>query len=146
MLVLILPILMVVMELAVYSLEPRVLSLRNIVNILVQSSYLLLFASAQMVVILTRGFDLSLGITVSAISVAMRDGDDRPRRRRRPGLVDRGRGDRNGSWVRALVGLFNGFFVSWAANQPVRRDAGKPEHLPRAVHHDFGRTAGFQCS
>ena len=69
-LVLILPILMVVMELAVYSLEPRVLSQRNIVNILVQSSYLLLFASAQMVVILTRGFDLSLGTTVSAISVA----------------------------------------------------------------------------
>jgi len=36
----------------------------------VQSSYLLLFASAQMVVILTGGFDLSLGTAVSVISVA----------------------------------------------------------------------------
>ena len=51
---LLLPLLIVAMELAVSLIEPRVLSLRNIINILVQSSYLLLFASAQMVVILTR--------------------------------------------------------------------------------------------
>ncbi|MFZ2109257.1 MAG: ABC transporter permease [Roseiarcus sp.] len=65
-----LPLLMAAMELAVFSVEPRVLSPRNIVNILNQSSYLLLFASGQMIVILTRGFDLSLGTTVSAVSVA----------------------------------------------------------------------------
>jgi ribose transport system permease protein len=65
-----LPLLMAVMELAVFSVEPRVLSPRNIANILNQSSYLLLFASGQMIVILTRGFDLSLGTTVSAVSVA----------------------------------------------------------------------------
>jgi ribose transport system permease protein len=69
-LVLSLPLLMAAMELAVFSLEPRVLSPRNIVNILNQSSYLFLFASGQMIVILTRGFDLSLGTTVSAVSVA----------------------------------------------------------------------------
>ena len=67
---LLLPLLIVAMELAVSLVEPRVLSLRNIVNILVQSSFLLLFASAQMVVILTGGFDLSLGMAVSVISVA----------------------------------------------------------------------------
>src|ERR1700735_4791304 len=67
---LLLPLLIVAMELAVSLIEPRVLSLRNIINILVQSSYLLLFASAQMVVILTGGFDLSLGMAVSVISVA----------------------------------------------------------------------------
>ena len=55
---LLLPLLIVAMELAVSLVEPRVLSLRNIINVLVQSSYLLLFASAQMVVILTGGFDL----------------------------------------------------------------------------------------
>jgi ribose transport system permease protein len=65
-----LPLLMAAMELAVFSVEPRVLSPRNIANILNQSSYLLLFASGQMIVILTRGFDLSLGTTVSAVSVA----------------------------------------------------------------------------
>src|SRR5207245_1544318 len=69
-LALLLPLLIVVMELGVAMVEPRVLSQRNIVNILIQSSYLLVFASAQMVVILTRGFDLSLGTSVSAISVA----------------------------------------------------------------------------
>src|ERR1700691_755008 len=67
---LLLPILIVAMELAVSLVEPRVLSARNITNVLVQSSYLLLFASAQMVVILTGGFDLSLGMAVSVISVA----------------------------------------------------------------------------
>jgi ribose transport system permease protein len=59
-----------VMEPALFSVEPRVLSPRNIANILNQSSYLLLFASGQMIVILTRGFDLSLGTTVSAVSVS----------------------------------------------------------------------------
>src|SRR5205085_3608035 len=69
-LTLLLPLLMIAMELAVASIEPRVLYSRNIVNILIQSSYITVFASAQMVVILTRGFDLSLGTAVSMISVA----------------------------------------------------------------------------
>jgi ribose transport system permease protein len=117
-LVLILPILMVVMELAVYALEPRVLSQRNIVNVLVQSSYLLVFASAQMVVILTRGFDLSLGTTVSAISVACS--------MVMTGLAASGAPDwwivvagiGTGLGFGALVGLFNGFFVSWLRINP----------------------------
>nr|WP_255699993.1 ABC transporter permease [Jiella avicenniae] len=41
----------------------------NLLNIAQQTSYLALFAMAQMVVILTRGFDLSLGPTVSMVSV-----------------------------------------------------------------------------
>ena len=84
---LLLPLLIVAMELAVSLVEPRVLSLRNIINILVQSSYLLLFASAQMVVILTRGFDLSLGMAVSVISVATALADDRLRGGRRAGMA-----------------------------------------------------------
>jgi ribose transport system permease protein len=117
-LLLILPILMVVMELAVFAAEPSVLSPRNVVNILNQSSYLLLFASAQMVVILTRGFDLSLGTTVSAISVASALA--------MTGLADSGAPD----WVvvaaglaaglgfGALVGLFNGIFIAWLEINP----------------------------
>jgi ribose transport system permease protein len=113
-----LPLLMAAMELAVYSVEPRVLSPRNIANILNQSSYLLLFASAQMVVILTRGFDLSLGTAVSAISVASA--------LTMTGLAAAGASD----WVTvlaglfvgmgfgALVGLFNGIFVSWLEINP----------------------------
>ncbi|MFB2551853.1 ABC transporter permease [Ensifer soli] len=50
--------------------EGRVWSLANIRNIVVQGSYLAIFAMAQTVVILTRGFDLSLGFSVSLASVA----------------------------------------------------------------------------
>jgi ribose transport system permease protein len=117
-LALLLPLLIVAMELAVATVEPRVLSSRNIVNILIQSSYLVVFASAQMVVILTRGFDLSLGTSVSAISVAS-------------ALVTTGL-DIGGSppWViitgglvaglgfGLLVGLFNGLFVAWLGINP----------------------------
>jgi ribose transport system permease protein len=46
-----------------------VLSLANLLNIAQQTSYLALFAMAQTVVILTRGFDLALGPTVSMVSV-----------------------------------------------------------------------------
>lgn len=49
--------------------EERVLSPANLLNILIQASYLTVFASAQTLVILTRGFDLSLGTTVSMVSV-----------------------------------------------------------------------------
>jgi ribose transport system permease protein len=113
-----LPLLMVAMELGVFSVEPRVLSPRNVVNILNQSSYLLLFASAQMIVILTRGFDLSLGATVSAVSVASALA--------MTGLA--GAGVSDGAVVVAglvvglgfglLVGLFNGIFVSWLEINP----------------------------
>ncbi len=49
--------------------EPRVWSLGNIQNIIVQASFLAIFAMAQTFVILTRGFDLSLGFNISLISV-----------------------------------------------------------------------------
>lgn len=51
-------------------LEPTMLRTGNLRNTLVQSSYLVIFACAQMVVIVVRGFDLSLGTSVSTISVA----------------------------------------------------------------------------
>jgi ribose transport system permease protein len=113
-----LPLLMIAMELAVYAFEPRVLSLRNIVNVLNQSSYLVLFASAQMMVILTRGFDLSLGTTVSVVSVASA--------LVMTGLAAAGFADFIvvaaglivGLGFGALVGVFNGFFVSWFEINP----------------------------
>lgn len=51
------------------AIEPRVISVANLRNIAVQGSYLAVFALAQCLVILTRGFDLSLGFTVSLVSV-----------------------------------------------------------------------------
>ena len=51
--------------------DARVVSPGNLVNILQQASYLAIFSMAQMVVILTRGFDLALGPSVSMTSVAV---------------------------------------------------------------------------
>lgn len=64
-----LPIGILVMLLAFAAFEPRVVSAANLGNIAVQASYLAVFALAQCLVILTRGFDLSLGFTVSLVSV-----------------------------------------------------------------------------
>lgn len=47
----------------------RVRSWSNIVNIAEQTSYLAVLAAAQTVVLLVRGFDLSIGNTVSVVSV-----------------------------------------------------------------------------
>ena len=51
--------------------EPRFIASRNIFNVLNQSSYLVMLAAAQMIVLLVRGFDLSMGTALSAISVAL---------------------------------------------------------------------------
>ncbi|MCC3305145.1 ABC transporter permease [Sneathiella sp. HT1-7] len=63
------PICLVLMGLGFAAVEPRILSEANLLNITTQASYLVIFAAAQMVVILTRGFDLSLGMCVSSVSV-----------------------------------------------------------------------------
>lgn len=67
------PALFVVLGLAVVFafFDDRFLSLRNIENIGNQASYLLILALAQTIILLGRGFDLSMGNTVSLISVAI---------------------------------------------------------------------------
>jgi ribose transport system permease protein len=56
--------------LAFSAADDRVRSWGNIVNIAEQMSYLAVFAAAQAVALLVRGFDLSLGNTVSLVSVS----------------------------------------------------------------------------
>lgn len=109
---LLLPLVIVVMELGVWLDEPRVLSPRNIENILIQASYLLLFASAQMVVILTRGFDLSLGMNVSVISVASALVMTGMEAAGWPAWAFVIAGLATGLAIGSLVGLFNGVCVS----------------------------------
>jgi ribose transport system permease protein len=64
-----LPIALLVILFGFAVVDRRVLSPANLLNIAQQTSYLALFAMAQTVVILTRGFDLALGPTVSMVSV-----------------------------------------------------------------------------
>ena len=50
--------------------QPNFATLGNASNVAIQASYLSIFALAQTYVMIVRGFDLSLGTTVSLISVA----------------------------------------------------------------------------
>ncbi|MBB6209319.1 ABC transporter permease [Novispirillum itersonii] len=65
-----LPLALAVMLTGFSAVEPRSLSAGNLLNVLEQSSYLIVFTLAQTVVLLTRGFDLSVGMAASAVSVA----------------------------------------------------------------------------
>lgn len=65
-----LPVILLLLYIGFGIVEPSFLSAGNAVNIVSQSSYLIVLATAQMFVLLTRGFDLSLGVVVSAVSVS----------------------------------------------------------------------------
>ena len=127
-----------------FSVEPRVLSPRNIVNILNQSSYLVLFASAQMIVILTRGFDLSLGTTVSAVSVASALAMTSLAS---AGVSDAGvvaAGTRRGPRLRRPGRTLQRRLRLEARDQSVHRHARQPQHLHGPRHDDVGRASGLQ--
>ena len=91
--------------------EPRVLTAGNLRNIAVQTSYLVIFAMAQCVVILTRGFDLSLGYAVSLVSVASAMAMAATGAVV-PGIVA-------GLGVGVLVGLANGLLIGGIALNPL---------------------------
>ena len=63
------PVAIVVLCIGFSLYEPRFLSLDNGLNILRQASFLILITLAQVVVLITRGFDLSVGDVVSLVSV-----------------------------------------------------------------------------
>ncbi|KAB2969422.1 ABC transporter permease [Zoogloea sp.] len=67
---LLLPAALVALLLGFGWVEPRILSGDNLGNLAVQASYLVIFATAQVFVLVVRGFDLSLGTLVSLASVS----------------------------------------------------------------------------
>jgi len=67
---LLLPLAIVAVVAIFAMLQPAMLSGDNVVNIMKQSSLFFFVACAQLVVIITRGFDLSVGANVSLVSVA----------------------------------------------------------------------------
>lgn len=68
---LVFPIALAALLLAFAMLDSRMLSMGNMMNIVQQSTYLIIFAMAQAIVIITRGLDLSLGPTISMVSVGV---------------------------------------------------------------------------
>lgn len=65
----VLPILLITMIVVFGSIEPRFLAQENILNILRQSTFLGIVAIGQMLVLITAGFDLSIGAIVALVSV-----------------------------------------------------------------------------
>ncbi|NRC57206.1 ABC transporter permease [Mesorhizobium sediminum] len=112
-----LPIAIVALFLFFGALEPNVRTWGNLSNLAIQASYLTVFALAQTFVVIVRGFDLSLGTTVSLISVAASmamvwvggaTGSD---------VVALVACIATGIAIGLLVGLVNGFFVArWQLN------------------------------
>lgn len=108
----------VVMLFAGFALaDPRVMAPANLINILQQTSFLFLFAMAQTIVIIGKGFDLSLGPTASMVSVgsalamaALGSGASQ-------GAVVLA-GLAAGAGLGALVGAFNGFVVGFLRVTP----------------------------
>src|ERR1700722_4820144 len=97
---------------------PAVLSLENIINIVQQTAFLFVLTCAQTIVLLTRGLDLSLGPSVSMISVAsalimtaVGSGGSN-------GIIAALAGTASGLLIGLLVGLFNGIAVAWLRVNP----------------------------
>jgi ribose transport system permease protein len=114
-----LPALPVILALGFGLYVPAVLSLENIINIVQQTAFLFVLTCAQTLVLLTRGLDLSLGPSVSMISVASAltmtaivgaDGAN--------GIVAAVAGTASGLMIGLLVGVFNGVAVSWLRVNP----------------------------
>lgn len=115
---LILPVGVVILFAGFALADHRVMSPANLINILQQTSFLFLFAMAQTIVIIGRGFDLSLGPTASMVSVgsalamaALGSGHGGE-----PLIVASGLAA--GAGLGALVGAFNGAVVGFLRVTP----------------------------
>ena len=95
----------------VYSvLSPHFLTVRNITNVLLQSSALFFLAMGQTICILSAGLDLSQGSVVSLVSVVTADTI------KTSGIV---LGSFFGIFTGSLCGLINGLFVGLAGISPI---------------------------
>jgi ribose transport system permease protein len=98
-------------------LQPAMLSEANLVNILKQTSLFFFVACAQLVVIITRGFDLSVGANISVVSVA----SSMVMVALAPDLGPAGAiglGVLTGLLIGAVIGAVNGFFVAVVGINP----------------------------
>ena len=99
---------------------PAVLSLENIINIIQQTAFLFVLTCAQTIVLITRGLDLSLGPSVSMVSVASAltmtavvGSVDLPH-----GVAAAAIGIASGLLIGLAVGLFNGVAVAFLRVNP----------------------------
>jgi ribose transport system permease protein len=105
-----LPVLLVAMLVFFAATEPRFLAMDNLANIGRQSVYLLLITMAQMIVLLCAQLDLSVGATVSVVSVVTALTMSEWGGGTTSAIVV---GVAAGMCVGLLVGLVNGFVVAY---------------------------------
>lgn len=98
--------------------DPRVMSPANLINILQQTSFLFLFAMAQTIVIIAKGFDLSLGPTASMVSVGSALAMAALGQAHVGGAVIVAAGLAAGAGLGALVGAFNGSVIGFLRVTP----------------------------
>jgi ribose transport system permease protein len=103
----------VLLALGFGAFEPAVLRLENIVNVVQQAAFLFVLTGAQSIVLLTRGLDLSLGPSVSMISVgAAITMTSLAGPNGATGIIAALAGTAVGLGLGALVGAFNGMAVA----------------------------------
>ncbi len=115
----VLPFMLVLAVIVFGTLSDQFLSAQNLMNLLRQSVYLILVSTAQMLVLVTGGFDLSVGTIMALTSVVSAMvmqtlGSSLPDM---VGLVIVA-GCMAGLMAGALVGLLNGLGVAWAGVSP----------------------------
>lgn len=97
--------------------EPSMSSWANVGNILVQTSFLFVAACAQLIVLITRGFDLSIGANISIVSVASSMLMTAAAPSLGPGLAVAA-GIVLGLAIGAMIGAANGMLVSYLGINP----------------------------
>lgn len=97
--------------------DPAMLSEANIVNILKQSSLFFFLAAAQLVVLISRGFDLSVGANVSLVSVLASMVMTSATTKFGPG-VGIAAGIGAGLAIGTVIGTVNGVMVAWGRINP----------------------------
>ncbi len=95
----ILPILMILLVIVFGLLQPRFLAGQNLYTVGIQSVYLVIVAVAQMVVLLTGGFDLSVGSSIALTSIVTAS------------VVASSSGDAGGITAASLAGIGTGTLI-----------------------------------
>ena len=114
---------------------PHFLALQNVFNVLRSSSYLVILAAGQMLVLIVGGFDLSVGAVVALTSVVQRAGHGLGSRDRSPTSrpCHRSLGVLAGLGCGLLVGLVNGLCVAFLSVSPFMVSSARCRSRPASL-------------
>ena len=128
-----LPVLLTVLLVAFALFVPNFVAVQNLLNVLRSSSYLVIIAAGQMLVLIVGGFDLSQGavVALTSVSSALVMVAFKDTFANEPGLIILV-GVLAGLGCGAIVGLVNGACVAFLRISPGRFQRGTPAPLTAA--------------